>query len=67
MFTLEVGHRYNEWRGWEGFEEGFEADEWATFEDKEEYLEEIENLKELGYIVYYENDRLIQLTLLPPL
>ena len=31
MFTLEVGHRYNEWRGFDGFEEGFEEDEWATF------------------------------------
>lgn len=55
-YQVEIGQIRKKWRGWDGYEEFYEADEWATFDLFEYYQEEIRNLKRQGYVVYDEDD-----------
>lgn len=58
MYKIEIGQIRKEWRGWEGYDEFFEADEWEEFDNETEYSEEVERLKKQGYKVYYQDDYL---------
>ena len=57
MKKIEIGQIRKEWRGWDGYDEFFEADEWATFENDEEYNEAIKGLKKQGFKVYYQDEQ----------
>ena len=56
MFKIEIGRIRKEWRGWDGYAEFFEADEWGELENETEYNEEVKRLKKAGYTVYFQDD-----------
>ena len=63
MYKIEIGSIRKEWRGWDGYDEFFQADEWGEFVNEVNYNDEVDRLKKLGYEVYYQNDHSIQLTI----
>ena len=55
-YKVEIGQIRKEWRGWDGYDEFFEAEEWASFKTIEEYREEVRVLKSQGYAIYNQDD-----------
>ncbi|NCU31644.1 MAG: hypothetical protein EOM23_01615 [Candidatus Moranbacteria bacterium] len=55
-YKVEIGQIRREWRGWDGYDEFFEAEEWASFKTIEEYREEVRVLKSQGYVIYNQDD-----------
>lgn len=58
MYKIEIGQIKRKGLGWFNYYECFEADEWATFANKTEYIEEVKRLKKLGFKVYDQDDYL---------
>ena len=48
-YKIEIGSIRKEWRGWDGYDEFFEADEWGELESEKDYNEEVnKQLKKEG-------------------